>query len=170
MKQSLWNSARGVQPLGGSRRGQSLVEFALVVPLFFLLLFGIIDIGRVMFVQMTLQHALREAGRFAVTGNKVDPDGPGPLSTLSRVDSIIYMAQQAAAGLDVSAISISSVSGGSVGAGRAGGPGDTVTVSLTANLRLITPMIGQFFGTGGVYTFTVSTTFRNEPFPPSSTL
>lgn len=67
-------------------------------------------------------------------------------------------------GLDVSNIQISSLLGG---ANNAGGPGDTVTISLTANLPLMTALIGQYFA-HGVYTTTVSATFRNEPFPPGN--
>ena len=144
-----------------SRSGQSLVEFALVAPLFFLLVFGITDFGRLFFTQETLQFALREAGRYAVTGQHMaDPNKAG--SNLSRVASIKAIAQQNAIGMitDPSAILISS---GGV-PNYAGGPGDTVVVSLTTNLKLITPMIGRFFGPSQTYTFTVQTTFRNEPF------
>src|SRR5882724_8567455 len=90
-----------------SRSGQSLVEFALVAPLFFLLVFGITDFGRLFFTQETLQFALREAGRYAVTGqHQADPKNPG--SNLSRVASIKAIAAQKAIGIDVSKISISS--------------------------------------------------------------
>lgn len=145
--------------------GSSLVEFALVAMMFFVLVFGIIDFGRLFFVQMTVQHALREAGRFAVTGNHL-PDPNDPSRQLSRVNSIMEVARQAAAGIDISSIQITSARGGT---GNAGGPGDTVTVSLTTDLRLFTPLIAQFVAPSGVYSFTASTTFRNEPFPPSQT-
>jgi Flp pilus assembly protein TadG len=46
-------------------RGQSLVEFALVLPIFLLLLFGVIDGGRVIFMHTTLSQAAREAARVA---------------------------------------------------------------------------------------------------------
>ena len=148
------------------RCGQSLVEFAMVVPLFFLLLFGIIEIGRVFFVQMTLQNAVRQAGRFAVTGNHLTQG----TNALSRVQSIVQIAQQAAVGLvlDPPSIYINGQSSTNATA-TAGGPGTAVTVSLTTHLQIITPLIGKFFGPNGVYTFTVSTTFRNEPFPPNQT-
>lgn len=140
-----------------------MVEFAMIAPLFFLLVFGVIDFGRLFFTQMTLQHALREAGRFAVTGRKLqDPQG----QDMSRFDSIIQVARNAAAGLDVQNIQISSQQGGN---NSAGGPGDTVTVALTTNLKLITPIIGQYFGPNGVHTSTAKTTFKNEPFPPAQT-
>ncbi len=151
----------------GGCEGQSLVEFALVTMLFFLLLFGLIDFGRLFFTQMTLENAVRQAGRFAVTGNHL-PDPNNPSQNLSRVASIMQVAQQQAVGLGISNIQISSLGGGSTGPGRAGGPGDTETITLTTNLHLITPLIGHFFPKG-VYTFTVSVTFKNEPFSPSAT-
>jgi Flp pilus assembly protein TadG len=147
-----------------SLKGQTMVEFALVAPLFFFLIFALLDFGRMFFVQMNLQQAVQEAGRFASTGNHL-PDPKKPGQNFSRVDSIIAAAKQEAWGADIANIQISSLAGGS---GSAGGPGDTVTVSLTSNLKLMTPFVGQFFP-NGAYTFTSSATFRNEPFPPGNT-
>ena len=53
---------------GGRRRGGALVEFALVAPLLFLLVFGMIDLGRMVMVQQALTNASREAGRRAGLG------------------------------------------------------------------------------------------------------
>lgn len=150
----------------GGQRGQTIVEFALVAPLFFLLIFGVIDFGRLFYTQMTLQHALREAGRFAVTGRRLPGNDPNTGQLYTRIGSIQRIAENAATGLSVTSIAISSLNGG---AGSAGGPGDTMTVSLTTQLKLITPLIGRYFGPDGTYTFTVNTTFKNEPFDPSQT-
>ncbi len=46
-------------------RGQSLVEFALVVPIFFLLLFGFIDVGRFVYTTTAYGQAAREGARYA---------------------------------------------------------------------------------------------------------
>jgi len=148
-----------------SMRGQTLLEFALVVPIFFMLVCAVVDFGHVFYLQMTLQNAVQQAGRFAITGNHLaDPKKPG--TNLSRVNSIIATAQQAAPGLSFSNISISSKNAkGTVTNNSAGNPGDMVTVSLTTTAPLVTPMIARFFPGGG-YTFTVSVTFMNEPFPP----
>ena len=81
------------------------------------------------------------------------------------MNSIIQVAQQAAIGIDVSNMQISSAGGGK---GSAGGPGDTLTISLTTNLQLMTPIVAQFFN-NGTYTFTVGVTLKNEPFPPGNT-
>jgi len=71
-------------------RGQALVEFALVLPLFIMVLTGIIVLGIVVFYNQQLSNAAREAARFAaiasataqcpVVGN-LDPVGPGLTST-----------------------------------------------------------------------------------------
>ena len=45
--------------------GQSLVEFALVLPIFVLLLFGLVDMGRYVYLNSTLSQAAREAARVA---------------------------------------------------------------------------------------------------------
>ena len=46
-------------------KGQALAEFALVVPLFLLLLFAIISFGLYMFYTQQLANAAREAARYA---------------------------------------------------------------------------------------------------------
>jgi len=45
------------------RRGQTLVEFALVFPIFILLLFAVIDGGRYIFLSSALSNAAREGAR-----------------------------------------------------------------------------------------------------------
>jgi hypothetical protein len=46
-------------------RGQSLVEFALVLPIFLLMLFGLVDLGRYVYLNSTLSQAAREGARLA---------------------------------------------------------------------------------------------------------
>jgi Flp pilus assembly protein TadG len=151
--------------LRASNKGQTMMEFALIAPLFFLLIFAVMDFGRMFFVQVNLQQAVQEAARFASTGNHL-ADPSAPANNLSRVASIVQMAQQSAwAGANITAVQVSSLQGG---AGSAGGPGDTVTVSLTTTLPLMTPVMANFFP-NGAYTFTSSATFKNEPFQPSNT-
>lgn len=49
----------------GEERGQTLVEFALAAPLFFMVLMGVIVLGIVVFYNQQLGNAAREAARFA---------------------------------------------------------------------------------------------------------
>jgi Flp pilus assembly protein TadG len=48
-------------------RGQSLVEFALVIPVFFLVLAGTIQLGIILWGQNTLNQLARDTGRYAAT-------------------------------------------------------------------------------------------------------
>ena len=51
----------------GKERGQSLTEFALVAPLFFLLIFGVIQMGILFGGQIALTNTAREVARYAST-------------------------------------------------------------------------------------------------------
>lgn len=61
-------------------KGQALTEFALVAPLFFLLLFSIIEGGRFILYYETLNNATREGARYAIVhgSNSSCPSGPMP--------------------------------------------------------------------------------------------
>jgi Flp pilus assembly protein TadG len=145
------------------RRGEELVEFAMVLPLFLLLMFAVIDMGRYYFVRETLENAVRQAGRYAITGAHTN--------NLTRVLSIDLVASNSAAGLDTTAINISSAAvGSSIWSNNwAGAPGDNVKISLTTTIGFFTPGIARYFVPSGSNTFTVAVTFRNENFPPSLT-
>ena len=47
-------------------RGQSLVEFALVLPIFLLIVMGIVDLGRGVFAYNSVTNGAREAARLAI--------------------------------------------------------------------------------------------------------
>jgi Flp pilus assembly protein TadG len=53
-------------------RGQALAEFALVIPVFFLLIAGIIQFGLVFWSQQTLTQIARDTGRWAATQTYCD--------------------------------------------------------------------------------------------------
>jgi Flp pilus assembly protein TadG len=50
---------------GGGDRGAAAVEFALVLPVLLLVIFGIIDFGRLLYAKITLAEAAREGARAA---------------------------------------------------------------------------------------------------------
>jgi Flp pilus assembly protein TadG len=51
-----------------SEQGQGLVELALVLPILLLLLFGIIEFGRVMGAGVIVTHSARDAARYGAVG------------------------------------------------------------------------------------------------------
>lgn len=63
------------------RNGQSLVEFALILPIFLLILAGILDYGFMLFARMNLINATREGARWAVIQtdtSRIDSNGASP--------------------------------------------------------------------------------------------
>ena len=53
------------------KRGQALVEFALVFPIFLLAMFGLFDIGRAVFAYNEITNAAREGTRMAIVNQDV---------------------------------------------------------------------------------------------------
>jgi Flp pilus assembly protein TadG len=71
--------------LGRRPNGQGIAEFALVASFFFLLLFGIIEMGIAVFRYNTVCDAAREAARYAIVHN------PGSLNP-ATTDQIVAVA------------------------------------------------------------------------------
>ena len=80
--------------VAGGRRGQSLVEFALVLPIFAIMLFGIIDFGRYVYTANTLGNGAREAARIGSVGNR-----PPECDGLARDTCVKTVAQDRAWGV-----------------------------------------------------------------------
>src|SRR5512135_486212 len=59
--------ARGAQ-------GQAMVELALTLPMLFLILFGVVDLGRWSMAYVAIANASREAARYGMT-NSTNPTG-----------------------------------------------------------------------------------------------
>jgi hypothetical protein len=57
----------GTRSRGRGQHGQGLVEFALVLPVFALALFGLLDVGRLVYTNSALSQAAREGARLAAT-------------------------------------------------------------------------------------------------------
>lgn len=95
------------------RRGTAAVEFAIVAPLVFLMLFGMIEFGRMLMVQQILTNASREGARRAIIES----------STMTEVTEIVtdYLQRNSISGatLTLEPTDLTSV-----------GAGDPVSVSV----------------------------------------
>ncbi len=56
-----------LKPAKGRRRGQAMLEFALAIPVFLLLVFGIIEFGRMALIFSSVFAASREAARYGAS-------------------------------------------------------------------------------------------------------
>jgi Flp pilus assembly protein TadG len=134
-----------------------MVEFLFAGAVFFLLLIAIFDFSYLYLYKMELQNAVRQAGRYAITGQS--------MSGVSRYNSILQTVSNLSQGLaNTNNTTVCSATGG---CGSAGGPGDVVTVTVSYDYHFHTPFVSQFF-TNGKYTIKVSSSFTNESFPPGN--
>ena len=116
-----------------NRNGQSLVEFAVVLPIFLLLLAGIVDFGLGLYSQMTVINAAREGARLGVVQ-------PGDITAIEdRVDAM-------AGGLDLTQLDVAITCERPAGSSfvACANPkwqsGDAVVVNVNYDYRMIWPL------------------------------
>ncbi len=118
------------------RRGAAVVEFAVVAPVFILLVFGMIEFGRAVMVQQVLVNASREGARQAVL------DGTSATEIEDRID--VYLS---ASGIDNETI-IYSVNGSTVSDPTTESQfGDALGVEIRVNFNDVSWMpVPQYIG------------------------
>jgi Flp pilus assembly protein TadG len=125
-----------------SKKGQSLVEAAIILPILILLVMGIIDFGLLFNNYIQISNASREGARKAALGG-TDAE-------------IVQTIQNMTTTLDLSKLNIVITPGESYR-----NHGVEVKVSASYENELITPMIGAFFPDGRAE-LNVSTVMRVE--------
>ena len=145
-------------------RGASVVEFALILPLLLLLLMAIVELGVLFWVNMTMQHAVREGARYAITGRK-DLDPNENEDERLRASAILEKIKISSLGLYdsvvIEPVTITDPAGTELPG--FGGPGQIVVINLDCSWPLLTPLVRPFFDEGN-YNFKVSSAMRNENF------
>ncbi len=139
-----------------SSRGQALVEFALVLPLFLLLIFGIVDAGRLIFTYNTVANSARDAARVAIvnqstagtntcdtTGTTYPVDQPYPKGC--AIVSGLGL-QLTAADVCVNFRSSTAVAPNPCVDGGTAATGSIAMVRVTGRFQALTPIIGQIIG------------------------
>ncbi len=134
--------------------GGTSVEFLLAVPLVLFLFFGIFELGRHYYTRLTLQDAVAQAARFAVTGRSLDdPDNPG--TQLTRAESIEHVITQRAVNLGVAVEQIT------IEPPDGGGPADVVRLGVQYEYDFLFAPIGHLLSP--LKTIAVTTAMKNEP-------
>ncbi|MEA2634591.1 MAG: hypothetical protein QOH92_1358 [Chloroflexota bacterium] len=85
------NSVMRCRRLSYSKRGQAIVETALLLPLLMLLTMGSADLGRVFYYSIAVTNAAREAAR---QGTYFDPTANPPANTFDDYADILAAAQR----------------------------------------------------------------------------
>ncbi|MEV4412456.1 TadE/TadG family type IV pilus assembly protein [Catellatospora sp. NPDC049609] len=118
-------------------KGAAAVELAMVLPVLLLLVFGIIDFGRMLNAQISVTEAAREGARAAVV------DSTSSTAAQDRIDLI---------NSDYEVVAAESTTCASTSA-----PGDNALVVVEYDFTWVTPMgaLAAFFGGGPFGTVTI---------------
>ena len=108
-----------LRALSADCRGVAFVEFAFLAPIFFLVTFGIIDFGMMMWTSNTVEHAATEGARYAAVRGS---DKPSP-ATLTEVRDYVM---DRAIGVNLTDPDVSIT-----WANSSNNPGSSVTVQVT---------------------------------------
>jgi Flp pilus assembly protein TadG len=111
-------------------QGQSIVEFALTLPLLVVMLLGLLDFGRAYFIVVMLNDAAAEGAIYAGAVPE-DVDGVKLRVTEAASDVLIY--------IDAGNVNVLN---STIAAGA------SITVSVTYDFAFLTPLIGDLFGDG----------------------
>jgi Flp pilus assembly protein TadG len=107
------------------RRGDAIVEFALVLPILLLILFGIMEVGRVLDAWIVVQNAAREGAR---VGTLADSTTAGSAAQ-QAANSYLQMAFASRADVDNTVVPAPIVSA------------DAVQVNVEADIHIYTPFM-----------------------------
>lgn len=153
-----------------NKKGQTTVEFAMVALLLFTLLFALIDLALMFWVNLTMQSAVREGARYAITG-QAGEGGDRRAAMIGKIkeaagdlyDKNMHSPKDPSVSVLTPASTkdlFSNYTGSPVA--DTGGQDEIIIVSLTYSWPLLTPVLSPLFSDGN-YTFTVRATMKNEP-------
>lgn len=145
-------------------RGQSLVEFALILPIMMVLLAAVLDLGRVFYATITLNNAARE-GAFQAAQTPDSFQSGQPCNTATNL--VVCRVQLESKGTAVSIADTAITRTCSV-SGCPEQAGSTVTVGVTGQFQLLTPLLSVIFG-GQTIPMSASATAQLEYLPTPNT-
>jgi hypothetical protein len=143
-------------------RGQSLVEFALILPVFMLFFAAVLDLGRIATAQIAITGAARE-GVFQAAKTPADFDSSQGCPADGK-SNVIYCRIKLESGGGVT-IAPSDVAVTCDPADCSIGIGHNITVRVTGHFQLFTPLMAVFFGGNMNVSFSGSSTANVETLP-----
>lgn len=143
--------------------GQSLVEFALILPVFLLFFGAVLDLGRVAAAQVTVTNVAREAAfQAAQTPTDFDNTSGCPGDGKSNLIVCRALLEAKSSPISVAPADLTLTCDPSCSSGL----GNRVTVTVVGHFSLITPILSSFFGGTQDLQFTASSTHQVETLPP----
>ena len=137
-------------------RGQSLLEFALVLPLILLMFLLFIDLGRIIYFHSTLYNAVREGARYAIVTQF-------PSST-QRATDIRQRVVDYSVALPINPGNVSIWCDRDPLSTTENPCEDYITVSAQTQVQPMTVFLAWIIGSGNTYNITAESTMQMTPF------
>ena len=148
----------------GDAKGATLIEAAIITPLFLLLTFSIVDFGALFYAYLALENGVSLASRYGVTGRTMNDPITG--TPLNHQESLKLAMRQGTPTLEIpdSAFTFAHrAPGGGAWLAGSGGPGDLERVSVSYTYSFFTPLlVGAFFPPNGTVNLRVDSAMKNE--------
>jgi len=127
--------------------GQALVELALIIPIFLLLIAGAIDLGRLFYAYVAITDASKEGALYGATNPscQTQADCGNPLNVVWHVQSEAGNLTDANGNPLNPTIACLTPDGGAAAVPSECTPGDTYQVGVSYVFKLITPILGSLF-------------------------
>lgn len=127
-------------------RGQALVEFALVFPILMLLIFGVVDAGRLIFTYNTIANSARSGARVAIVNQSTS--GTATCDTTLATAWPAGCAMSTGVGITITAADVAVDYRDPTDTAACASPsiGCLAVVTVTGRFQPLTPVIAQIIG------------------------
>jgi Flp pilus assembly protein TadG len=164
------------------RKGSAIVEFAMIAPVFFLLLMGIVENGVIYFAGSTLQYATDNAARYVRTGqasaaamtqSQFRTRICNDIAALLPCNSNLQVDVEAYTGYSSATFGTATDGTGNVNSSlnnyQLGSACSVVLIRVFYTWKILTPVLSPFLTNmkTGYRLITATAAFRNEPYSTS---
>ncbi len=157
--------------------GATAIEFALVAPILFLLIIGILEFGLILHISAVIENAINEGARFSITGSSYEALNPDSLDRATFIDEMIYtrlgpwLYEQG--NVEIASKTYSTINLVNLGdidpenpdnpPHSYGGGNELVMYVVTYHWKILTPIMSQFMGDDdGQYEIRATVISKNE--------
>jgi len=154
--------------------GVTAIEFAFVAPVFFLLIFGIIEFGLIMHISSVVENAINEGARKAKTGSKY---GASNLTTRKDVIEKYIKTRLGPWNIEgntfklttkrfakITTLNVTDPDDTDFGNFSFGKGGEAIMYQAAYDWKVMTPMLGRLISSDGLYRIRSTIIVKNEDF------
>ncbi len=138
----------------GRSKGQSLVEFAIMLPVLLLIFGAALDLGRLFYAHVAIENAAKEGALYGAN----NPGCDGPSDECLDPNNVRWHVGTESVGIPVDDITVTCSSGSASDCEA----DDFYDVTVTSTFEMLTPILAPFFGSSIQLTSTAASLVVND--------